>query len=92
LFFLQGLADLLFVLFAVGWLIFRLTLFPLVVIHSAMFVSLEMVSFFRSWYLFNGLLVILLILHIYWFSFIVRIIYLKVVFDQDVRGHLLEIF
>ena len=80
----QRMADVFFGGFAISWVIFRLIIFPFYVIRMSLFESITIVPFFRSYYLFNGMLLTLQILNIYWFWLIANIVYQKVVNDIEV--------
>ena len=78
---LQGFATALFVIFVAAWLLLRMVAFPLVVIRST---SVEAAAVLLHgygstaanrliWASFNGLLLVLLALHFYWFWFIAGI-------------------
>lgn len=80
----QLMADIGFGFFAVSWLIFRLILLPFYVGWSSAFDSSKFIQPFSSWYMFHGMLLVLIILHVYWFFLILRIIYNKIVLDREV--------
>lgn len=67
--------DTLFVAFAVVFLVTRLLIFPFRVIHSTMFLFLDVLDPFFGYYVFNALLLVLQALHIFWAWLIVRMIY-----------------
>ncbi|XP_062609791.1 ceramide synthase 5-like isoform X1 [Saccostrea cucullata] len=71
----QRLCDVLFAVFGVVWFITRLVLYPTKVMWSTYYECKQVVGGFPSLYLFNGVLVILLVLHAYWFSLIVTVAY-----------------
>ncbi|KAK3108881.1 hypothetical protein FSP39_017849 [Pinctada imbricata] len=71
----QKLCDALFAVFGIVWFITRLVLYPTKVMWSTYFECKSVVGPFPSLYIFNGLLVILLILHAYWFSLIATVAY-----------------
>nr|XP_022304143.1 ceramide synthase 5-like isoform X2 [Crassostrea virginica] len=71
----QRLCDVLFAIFGVVWFITRLVLYPTKVMWSTYFECKQIVGVFPSIYFFNGVLVVLLILHAYWFSLIVTVAY-----------------
>uniref|UniRef100_A0A665WXL9 Ceramide synthase 2-like n=1 Tax=Echeneis naucrates TaxID=173247 RepID=A0A665WXL9_ECHNA len=81
--------DSLFVIFALVFLITRLVVFPLRVIHTTLVVSLEFFQPFFGYYFFNALLLILQALHIFWAYLILRMVY-KFVFlgkvERDERS------
>uniref|UniRef100_A0A672JCX2 Ceramide synthase 5-like n=1 Tax=Salarias fasciatus TaxID=181472 RepID=A0A672JCX2_SALFA len=69
----QHLCDSLFIVFGVAFFITRLVIFPIWVLNSTMFESWAIVGPFPSWWLFNLLLLVLQVLHIYWSYLIARI-------------------
>lgn len=77
-----------FAAFMVAWALLRLTVYPLMVVRSAIW---ELPEFLGGkplmYYGFCGGLSLLLVLHIYWFSLIVRVAWMKVVTGdgRDVR-------
>ncbi|XP_038634026.1 ceramide synthase 2-like [Scyliorhinus canicula] len=81
--------DVLFVAFAVVFLITRLIIFPNVVIYTTFYHSMEVFQPFFGYYFFNVLLMILQLLHIFWAYLILRMV-AKFVFvgkiDKDERS------
>ncbi|XP_032065220.1 ceramide synthase 5 [Thamnophis elegans] len=71
----QRLCDATFVLFGVVFLITRLGIFPVWILNTTMFESWELIGPYPSWWLFNGLLLTIQVLHIKWSYFIIRIAY-----------------
>lgn len=78
----------LFVAFVVAWLGLRLVCFPLMVIRSTL---LELPSVLGGrppiFYMFNSLLIMLFFLHCYWFTLIMRVVWMTLSTGeaQDVR-------
>jgi ceramide synthetase len=78
----------LFASFVVAWLGLRLICFPLMVIRSTLY---ELPGVLDGkppmFYMFNGLLLLLLMLHCYWFTLIMRVVYVTLTTGQtqDVR-------
>jgi hypothetical protein len=73
----EDLATGLFASFTVAWLLLRLLCYPLLVIRSTMFEFPKVIDVSVSvYYMFNALLCMLLVLHVYWFSLILRIVYM----------------
>uniref|UniRef100_A0A1I8HVA4 Homeobox domain-containing protein n=1 Tax=Macrostomum lignano TaxID=282301 RepID=A0A1I8HVA4_9PLAT len=79
------LRDMMFVVFMVCWIVTRLTIYPFWVVNSAMFHSWAIVGPYRSWYMFNGCLLVLQVLHVIWFYFILRIALSVVTQDPDAK-------
>lgn len=79
----QRLCDGLFVVFSMSFFISRLVIFPFWIIHSVLFESWEIAGPYQSWWLFNGLLVVLQFLHIIWFYLIMGIA-IKAIFKGKV--------
>ncbi|MEQ2234146.1 Ceramide synthase 5, partial [Ilyodon furcidens] len=69
----QRLCDFLFIFFSVVFFITRLVIFPIWVLNSTMFESWAIVGPYPSWWLFNILLLLLQVLHIFWSYLISRI-------------------
>ncbi|KAL4222172.1 Ceramide synthase 5 [Mactra antiquata] len=69
------LCDVLFAVFAIVWFVTRLVCYPLKVLNASWYQSIDIVGFFPSLIFFNGWLCLLLVLHTYWFSLIVRVAY-----------------
>ncbi|KAG7253379.1 hypothetical protein CRUP_004264 [Coryphaenoides rupestris] len=69
----QRLCDTLFIVFSIVFFITRLVIYPFWVIRSVLIESWEIVGPYRSWWLLNGLLLVLQVLHIIWFYLIARI-------------------
>ncbi|XP_072924721.1 ceramide synthase 4a isoform X1 [Hemitrygon akajei] len=64
--------DVLFVVFALVFLITRLVIFPNVVIYTTFYYSMEIFQPFFGYYFFNLLLMVLQVLHIFWAYLILR--------------------
>uniref|UniRef100_A0A1I8IHX1 TLC domain-containing protein n=1 Tax=Macrostomum lignano TaxID=282301 RepID=A0A1I8IHX1_9PLAT len=71
---MQSLCNLSFTLFTLGWLLTRLSAYPLVILRSSLWQSVEEFGMFPAHLLFNGALILLQCLHIVWFYFIVKIL------------------
>ncbi|XP_066551871.1 ceramide synthase 4a [Amia ocellicauda] len=67
--------DALFVFFSVVFLVTRLMVFPSKVIHTTLFLSMEIFQPFFGYYFFNILLMVLQALHIFWAWLILRMVY-----------------
>jgi hypothetical protein len=76
----QDWATIHFVIFTISWFVFRVFYFPLVLIRSTLFESIEIVAKPHNiqpephYSLFNGMLIILFILHVYWSWLILKIV------------------
>ncbi|KAI1892398.1 hypothetical protein AGOR_G00132950 [Albula goreensis] len=69
----QRLCDFLFVVFGAVFFTTRLVIYPFWILHSTLFESWEIIGPYQSWWLFNGLLLVLQVLHILWSYLIARI-------------------
>jgi ceramide synthetase len=70
-----------FVTFMASWAVTRLGIFPWVVVRSTLAGSWALVGTeytLTAYMMFNGLLLVLCVLHCYWFSLILKIAYNKV--------------
>ncbi|XP_039622709.1 ceramide synthase 2-like isoform X1 [Polypterus senegalus] len=85
--------DTLFVIFSAVFLFTRLVVFPIKIIHTTLYLSMEVFEPFFGYYFFNVLLLVLQVLHIFWASLILRMVW-KFVFegkvDQDERSDVEE--
>ena len=71
----QRLRDILFACFALTWVVTRLGVYPTWILYSTTIEAPQIVEMFPAYYIFNGLLSILLVLHVIWTYFILKIIY-----------------
>ncbi|XP_028644125.1 ceramide synthase 5 isoform X2 [Grammomys surdaster] len=69
----ERLCNALFVIFAAAFMVTRLGIFPLWILNTTFFESWEILGPYTSWWLFNGILLILQTLHVIWSYLIVRI-------------------
>ncbi|MBV97420.1 Ceramide synthase 5, partial [Eschrichtius robustus] len=69
----QRLCDTLFVIFSAIFVVTRLGIYPFWILNTTLFESWEMIGPYPSWWLFNGLLLILQVLHVIWSYLIARI-------------------
>lgn len=69
----QRLADLIFAIFAVAWIYTRCYLLPTRILYYTSYKALDVLEFFPAYYIFNGLLCLLQLLHIVWTVIIIRI-------------------
>ncbi|XP_029466659.1 ceramide synthase 4 isoform X1 [Rhinatrema bivittatum] len=67
--------DVLFIFFALIFIITRLILLPSRVIYSTYYYSMEIFQPFFGYYFFNALLMILQLLHVFWAYLILRMVY-----------------
>ncbi|KAF4792734.1 Ceramide synthase 5 [Turdus rufiventris] len=68
----QRLCDAFFMLFGVVFIVTRLGIYPFWILNTTLFESWELIGPYPSWWLFNGLLVTLQVLHVIWSYLIVR--------------------
>ncbi|XP_028566602.1 ceramide synthase 5 isoform X2 [Podarcis muralis] len=71
----QRVCDATFVLFCVVFIVTRLGIYPFWLLNTTLFESKEIIGPYPSWWLFNGLLLILQVLNVIWSYFIIRIAY-----------------
>ncbi|KAF6117947.1 ceramide synthase 5 [Phyllostomus discolor] len=69
----QRLCDTLFVIFSAVFMVTRLGIYPSWILNTTLFESWEMIGPYPSWWLFNGLLLTLQVLHVIWSYLIARI-------------------
>lgn len=68
----ERLCNTLFVIFGAAFMVTRLGIFPWWILNTTLFESWEIIGPFPSWWLFNGLLLILQMLHVIWSYLIAR--------------------
>lgn len=71
----QRLADLLFAIFTLTWIYTRCYLLPTRVIYYTTYQALSIIPFFPAYYILNGLLCLLQVLHLAWTWLIIRIVF-----------------
>ncbi|XP_054834985.1 ceramide synthase 5 [Eublepharis macularius] len=71
----QRLCDSTFILFSVFFIVTRLGIFPLWILNTTLFESWELIGPYPSWWLFNGLLLLIQTLHVIWSFLILRVAY-----------------
>ncbi|XP_017903296.1 PREDICTED: ceramide synthase 5 isoform X3 [Capra hircus] len=81
----QRLCDTLFVIFSAVFVVTRLGIYPFWILSTTLFESWEMIGPYPSWWLFNGLLLVLQVLHVIWSYLIARI-----AFKALIRGKVLK--
>ncbi|XP_043979017.1 ceramide synthase 5 [Gambusia affinis] len=69
----QRLCDCLFIVFSVVFFITRLVIYPVWVLNSTMFESWAIIGPYPSWWVFNVLLLLLQVMHVFWAYLIFRI-------------------
>uniref|UniRef100_A0A8C9V798 Ceramide synthase 6 n=1 Tax=Scleropages formosus TaxID=113540 RepID=A0A8C9V798_SCLFO len=69
----QRLCNLIFVMFAMVFISSRLGVYPIWILNTTLFESWEIVGPYPSWWVFNVLLLLLLVLHSFWSYLIVKI-------------------
>lgn len=67
--------DVAFGLFTLVWIVSRLVVLPGWIFHSTLVHAPQSMDLFPAYYLFNALLSVLLVLHVVWTFFIVKIFY-----------------
>lgn len=70
----QRLADLFFAIFTPVWIYTRCYLLPTRVLYYTTYKALSIIPFFPAYYIFNGLLLLLQLLHIAWTYVILRMV------------------
>lgn len=70
----QKICDVIFALFTVIWISTRLGFYPYIIYNTSV-IAPTMVPMFPAYYIFNGLLILLLVLHIFWTYLILKIAY-----------------
>jgi len=71
----QKMCDLMFLCFAFTWIVTRLGIYPTWILYSTTIEAPQIVEMFPAYYIFNALLSTLLILHVVWTYFILKIVY-----------------
>lgn len=84
----QRLADLLFAIFTLTWIYTRCYLLPTRVIYYTTYEALSIIPFFPAYYIFNGLLCLLQVLHLAWTWLIMRVVFYALQNDgmRDLRS------
>jgi hypothetical protein len=84
----QRLADLVFAILTVTWIYTRCYLLPTRVIYYTLYRALDVIQFFPAYYIFNGLLCILQLLHFVWTWIIIQIVFYALKNDgmRDLRS------
>lgn len=71
----RKIADITFVIFTICWIVSRLGLLPYRILYFSMYRALEACQMFPAYYIFNGLLCTLQVLHIFWTYFMIKIVF-----------------
>jgi len=71
----NNLCDVIYAIFVLVWILTRLGFFPTWVLYSSTIEAPQLVEMFPAYYIFNGLLSVLLVLHVIWTYFILKIGY-----------------
>lgn len=71
----QKLCDYIFVIFTILWIVTRIGVYPFWIIYSTSIEAPKIVPMFPAYYIFNTLLLLLLILHFIWTYLILKIAY-----------------
>lgn len=85
----QKICDIIFAIFTVLWIVTRLGVFPFWIIHNTSIVTPTLLPVFPAYYIFNGLLLLLLSLHVVWTYLILKIAYKALMAGQmegDIRS------
>ncbi|XP_066153700.1 ceramide synthase 6 [Euwallacea fornicatus] len=70
----QKLCDVIFAIFTVLWIVTRLGFYPFWIIRNTSIDAPKVVPMFPAYYIFNSLLCLLLVLHIFWTYLILKIV------------------
>ncbi|CAH1978077.1 unnamed protein product [Acanthoscelides obtectus] len=71
----QRICDVIFAIFTIVWITTRIGIFPFWIIKNTSYDAPKVVPMFPAYYIFNSLLVLLLVLHIFWTYLILKIAY-----------------
>jgi len=85
----QKVCDALFVIFTLLWITTRLGVYTMWIIYSTSIEAPNIVEMFPAYYIFNSLLVLLLVLHLFWTYVILKMAYQSLVAGQmegDIRS------
>ncbi|KAK9876059.1 hypothetical protein WA026_011169 [Henosepilachna vigintioctopunctata] len=85
----QKVCDFIFAVFTVLWIVTRIGIFPFWIIRNSSIDAPKIVPMFPAYYIFNSLLILLLILHMFWTYLILKIAYNSVNAGQmegDIRS------
>merc|ERR1711983_28933 len=79
-------SEILFGSFALSWFITRLGIFPTWIIYSVTVEAPQVVQYFPAYFIFNGLLSLLLLLNIMWAYFICKAVYAAVLNTESIAN------
>ena len=79
-------SEVLFGSFAVSWFVTRLGIFPTWIIYSVTVEAPQIVQYFPAYFIFNGLLSLLLLLNIMWAYFICQAVYIAVIRQDTIAN------
>ena len=82
---LNLLCDVFFAVFAVVWMATRMGIYPTWILYSTAVEAPQIIQMFPAYYIFNGLFTVLLVLHVNWTYYILRVVY-RVVTSGDTGG------
>lgn len=85
----QKICDCVFGLFTILWLVTRMGIYPFYIIWSTLIRAPTLLPMFPAYYIFNSLLVLLLVLHVLWTWLILQIVYNSFAagqMDGDIRS------
>jgi ceramide synthetase len=86
----QTVCDVAFGMFATTWVYTRLSVYPTWIIYSTSMEAGQILAMFPAYYVFNFLLTTLLILHLFWGYFIIKVAYKVLMVSEavtDTRSH-----
>jgi len=78
------LCDVLFAIFAIVWFVTRLVMYPLKILHITWIDAQVILGYWPVLVVFNAWLCLLLVLHVYWFSLIVKVAYSALTQKEEV--------
>lgn len=81
----QKTCDIIFGIFTILWIITRLGLFPFWIIYNTTITATSIVPLFPAYFIFNGLLIVLFILHIFW-TWIILQVAIKAICSGQMEG------
>jgi len=67
------LGDVIFAVFTLLWIGTRLGVYPLYVLNSTLIEAPKIVPMFPAYYIFNSMLIVLLVLHAFWTYYILKV-------------------